>query len=89
MISNKYWHLILLQIEEDGEATYGAWEDCAEGCPGMPTTSRTTSSTTKESTTGITETATPGHAGHSCSMFDHRVLFLICFNIFVVKLQSN
>ena len=54
-----------MQIEEDGEATYGAWEDCAEGCPGMQT------------------------AGHSCSLIDHGVLFLLCFNIFVVKFIGN
>ena len=78
-----------MQIEEDGEAAYGAWEDSVAGCPGMSTNTPSTSSTTKESTTGITETATPGHAGHSCSLFDRGVLFLICFNIFVVKLQSN
>ena len=66
-----------VQIEEDGEAAYGAWEDCAEGCPGMPTT-------TQEATTGTTETVTPGNTGQSYSFFGHSVLFIICFNIFVV-----
>ena len=25
--------LVVVQIQEDGEATYGAWEDCEAGCP--------------------------------------------------------
>ena len=65
LLYSVYKQPIFVQIEEDGEATYGAWEDCAEGCPGMQT------------------------AGHSCSLIDHGVLFLLCFNIFVVKFICN
>jgi len=81
-----------VQIEEDGEATYGAWEDCAPGCPTPPTwSSSTTKTTTRRTTTrrtttegGVTQTAKPG--GHSGCVCNHGIFLLICLNILVVRI---
>ena len=48
----------ILQINEDGEATYGAWEDCDVGCPGMESSSEPPPATTRTSTPSTTSTPT-------------------------------